>query len=85
MKKISLEIGNEKEEIKFKLTDSFLKELERLRISIGVDDYEGIFKKALLLLNVVNKEKHKGFDRLIMENSHTGEQIELVKFWKEKI
>ena len=67
-------------EMKIRFNDSVLKEMERMRISIGSDNYAELIRKGLLLLNAVIKEKHKGFDKIIVENSYTGKQLELINF-----
>ena len=58
-------------------------ELERLRVGIGCDNHNEVFRKALLLLSVVHRENTKGFTKIAVKNEETGETKNLINLWDE--
>ena len=80
---IGLNYEREKMKFELELTDSASREIERVRVSTGSVSIAEVLRKSILLLNTVDKQGQKGFDRLIMENSHTGKSVEITNFWAE--
>ena len=72
-KKVSIEFSKQQ-----------LSEIERLKISMALDEYGEVIGKALQLLSVVDRERAKGFDEIFVGNIDTGVRKELVNFWKEQ-